>query len=460
MHTPSSAHSESLAAQLRRAGAVAVVTPADATYDQARTVYFTGYDRRPAAIVAVRTAEEVARALRVARDTGSRLSVRNGGHSPAGHGVCDGGIVIDVRALRSLEIDAAARVARAGAGIPAGEYTAAASAHGLATGFGDAPTVAVGGITLAGGIGFLHRKYGMTIDQVLAAEVVTADGGILRVDEHTHPDLFWAIRGGGGNFGVVTRIEYRLQPVDRVYGGMLILPATPERVVGFVRAAAAAPEELSMMINVAPAPPLPFVPSEHHGRPIIMAMLVYAGDAVSGERALAPFRALAPALVDGVREMQYAEIYHAEGGPPQPAAVANHTRFVDDIDTATAEALLEGLARSTAMMRVVQFRPLGGAVARVAADATAFAHRARGYVLNVAAMYGQPQEAAQHEAWATSTAALAGTEPAGAYVGFLGGNGAARIREAYPEAVYERLAAIKRRYDPDNLFRHNHNIAP
>ena len=271
-----------------------VIEPDDAGYDEARAVANGAIDRRPAAIVRVADAADVARVISLARETGMELAVRSGGHSAAGHGVSEGGIVLDLADMKALDIDADGRTAWAETGLTAGEYTAAADAHGLATGFGDTGSVGIGGITLGGGIGFLVRKHGMTIDDLLAAEVVTADGELLHVDAETHPDLFWAIRGGGGNFGVATRFRFRLHELGPIVGGMLMLPATPEVVVGFLAEAEAAPEELSTIANVMPAPPMPFVPAEHHGRLIVMALMVYAGETEAGQRAIAPFRSLAP----------------------------------------------------------------------------------------------------------------------------------------------------------------------
>ena len=226
-------------------------------------------DRRPAAIVRPVDADEVRRVVSLARETGVELAVRGGGHSYAGHSTSEGGIVLDLRGLTALEIDPGERVVRAGGGLTSGEVTTAAASHGLAVGFGDTPTVGIGGLTLGGGAGYLVRKHGLTIDQLLGAEVVTADGRVLEVDETREPDLFWAIRGGGGNFGVVTRFDYRLHSVDTVTGGMLAIPATPETLAGLVEVADAAPEELSLIANVlGAAPPLPFVPAELVGKPL------------------------------------------------------------------------------------------------------------------------------------------------------------------------------------------------
>jgi FAD/FMN-containing dehydrogenase len=302
------------------------------------------------------------------------------------------------------------------------------------------------------------RKYGLTIDDLLAAEIVTADGQLRHVDAETHPDLFWAIRGGGGNFGVVTRFQYRLHEVDMVVGGMLILPATPEVITAFIAEAEAAPEELSIIANVMTAPPLPFLPAEHHGQLVFLVMPVYAGEIEAGEQAIAPFRALATPIVDMVRPMPYPEIY-----PPEedyhPVA-AGRTMFVDTIDQQAAETIIAHLQASTALMRVTQLRVLGGAMARVPVEATAFAHRRRRIMVNVAALYEHPEEAAQHEAWVTDFAVALHQGNSGAYVGFLGDEGEGRVRDAYPGSTWERLAAIKRRYDPTNLFRLNQNIPP
>jgi FAD/FMN-containing dehydrogenase len=358
--------------------------------------------------------------------------------------------------MRALDLDLQERTAWAQTGLTAGAYTAAAGACGLATGFGDTGSVGIGGITLGGGIGFLVRKHGLTIDDLLAAELVTADGELLRVDAEAHPDLFWAIRGGGGNFGVATRLQFRLHELDQIVGGTLMLPAAPSVIAAFLAEADAAPEELSTIANLMLAPPLPFVPAEHHGQPILVAQLVHAG---SDERAIAPFRALATPIADTVRPMRYAEILAQDDGPA-PVATAMRNLFIDAIDRELAEAMLDHLREASAPVAAVQLRVLGGAMARVPAAATAFAHRGRRIMLNVAAMYDHVEDAPMHEAWATRfAAALRQGEPA-AYAGFLGDEGEARVHEAYPEATRARLRTIKRRYDPTNLFRLNQNIAP
>jgi FAD/FMN-containing dehydrogenase len=385
--------------------------------------------------------------------------VRSGGHSAAGHGVSDGGIVLDLSDMRALQIDAQRRTAWAETGLTAGAYTAAVGAHGLATGFGDAGSVGIGGITLSGGVGFLVRKHGLTIDDLLAADVVTADGELVRADAEHHPDLFWAIRGGGGNFGVVTRLQFRLQRVGTIVGGMLILPATPEVIAAFVVEAGAAPEELSTIANVMTAPPLPFLAPEHHGRPVVMAQMAYSGAVEAGRRAVDRFRALATPLADMVRPMPYPEIYGPEPEDYHPVAVVR-TMFVDGVDRRAAEAIVERIEASSASMAVAQLRVLGGAMARVPEGATAFAHRRSAIMANLVAVYERPGDRPEHSAWVAGLASELEDGDAGAYVGFLADEGSERVRAAYPGPTWDRLAAIKARYDPDNVFRLNQNVPP
>ncbi len=436
-----------------------VIGPVDAGYDDLRAVMAGGIDRRPALIVRVADARDVAGAIALARDTGLELAVRSGGHSGAGHGTTEGGIVIDLRDLDALDIDVASRTAWAGAGLTAGAYTAAAAAHGLATGFGDTGSVGLGGLITGGGMGYLSRKHGLTIDNLLAAEVVIADGRVLEVDAERHPDLFWAIRGGGGNVGVVTRFRVRLHPIDGFVGGMLVLPATPDVIAGFIAAAEAAPDEVSTIANVMPAPPMPFLPEERHGELVVLGMLAHAGDPDAADAALAPFRALAEPYADLVKPMGYPEMFPPDDPDYHPTAVAT-TMFMDHVGLAEAETIVELLLASDAEMRVAQLRVLGGAVARVPADATAYAHRSSRILVNLAAFFEGDEERRQRQAWVDDFAARLDQGDPGAYVNFIGDEDAERVRAAYPAATYERLAAVKRRYDPDNLFRLNQNVLP
>ena len=435
-----------------------VIGPDDPGYDEARTPFYGGIDRRPAVIVRVADDADVARVIAIARETGLELAVRSGGHSIPGYSVSDGGIVLDLADMRAIDIDADGRTAWAETGLTAVEFANAAHEHGLALGFGDTGSVGIGGITTGGGVGYLARKYGLTIDDMLAADVVTADGEVRRVDAENEPDLFWAIRGGGGNFGVATRFHFRLHDLPSVVGGMLLLPATAQTIAGFVAQAEAAPEEFSAIANVTKAPPMPFLPEEAHGKLVIMALVCFAGDAEEGERVLAPFRALAQPIADMVRPIPYPEIYPPEEEGYHPTAIA-HNMFVEAIGVPEAETTLEHVQSSTAMMGVAQFRVLGGAVARVPNDATAYAHRDRSIMVNLAALYAEPEEAETHLPWLRGFVDALRQDDA-AYVNFLADEGRGRIRAAYPGATWDRLREIKARYDPTNLFRLNQNIPP
>ena len=433
-----------------------VIAPGDDGYDAARTAFLGGIDRRPAAIIQVADADDVAKVVALAGETGLELAIRSGGHSV--YAVSDGGIVLDLSAMKAFEADPVEQTAWAETGLTAGEYTNLAAEHGLATGFGDTGSVGIGGITLGGGVGYLVRKYGMTIDHLLAAEIVTANGELLHIDGDTHPDLFWAIRGGGGNFGVVTRFKFRLHKVESVVGGMMILPATAAAIAGFIAEAQGAPDELSTIANVMPAPPMPFLPEEHHGLTVIMALMAYAGEVEAGEHLMDRFRALAAPIVDMVKAMPYPEIYPPDEEGYHPIA-AGRTLFVDSIDEGIASSILDYLATSTAPMRVAQLRVLGGAMSRVPVDATAFAHRSIPILVNLAAVYESPEEADIHETWVAGFASKLAGKDSGAYVGFLD-EGEGSIHRAYPGPTLDRLKAVKRRYDPTNLFHFNHNVSP
>jgi FAD/FMN-containing dehydrogenase len=436
-----------------------LIRPSDEGYEQARSTFYTWVSKRPAVIVKAAGADDVKNVVNFARDRGIEFAVRGGGHSIAGHSTIEGGIVLDMSGMQALEIDTQGRTAWAGAGITAGKYTETTGAHGLTTGFGDTGTVGIGGLTLGGGVGYLVRKHGLTIDSLLAAEIVTADGKLLMIDEENHPDLFWAIRGGGGNFGVVTRFKFRLHPVSEIVGGMILLPATAVTISGFIRATREAPEELSTIANVMPAPPMPFLPPEIVGKMIIFGMLVHAGGGEAGERAIAPFKKLATPLGDMTGPKKYPEIYAGPEGP-HPVAGSALTMFVDKIDKSDAQLILDQLNNNDAPIRVTQLRVLGGAMARVPVMATAFAHRQSKIMANVATLYENPADADRHEAWTKETADGLHQGDNGAYVNFLDNEGEERIRAAYPGFTWQRLSEIKRKYDPDNLFHMNQNIPP
>ena len=439
-----------------------VVTAGDADYDELRRVADGGTDRRPALIARVADADDVATVVRFAAEHGVELAVRSGGHSGAGHGSTEGGIVLDLRELDAIEIDEEARSAWVGTGATAGAVTAALAERGVAVGFGDTGSVGVGGITTGGGIGYLVRKHGMTIDSITAAQVVTADGTLHAVDAEHEPDLFWGIRGGGGNLGVVTRVRFATHPVPAIVGGIMILPATPEAVAGFIAAADGAPEELSTIANVMPCPPMPFVSEELHGTLVNMALMCYAG--ASGEEAdaaYAPFRALGR-LADMVKPGVLPDMYagEEEGGEMPPMVVTMRTMFLDHVDLATATSIVDAVAASDSPMRAVQLRVLGGAMARVPADATAFAHRSAPIMAVVVALIETPEARERREAWVRGLVAALDQGVPGAYANFINDEGPDRVHDAYPPVTWERLSGLKATYDPDNLFRRNQNVPP
>ncbi len=436
-----------------------VITPEDVDYDAIRMPLSLETVARPAVIVRPVDAIDVSYVVLFARETGMELAIRSGGHSLAGFGTSEGGIVLDLSSMKGLEIDVQGQTAWAEMGLTAGEYTEQVAKHGLATGFGDTESVGLGGLTTGGGIGYLVRKYGLTIDNVLAAEVVTADGRIRYVDADNHADLFWAIRGGGGNFGVVTRFQYRLRPVDTIVGGLLMLPPSAEVIAAFAAKADAAPDELSTIVTIMPAPPMPFVPEAYHGQLVMMAMMVYIGDVEEGLRVVAPFRELAEPIVDMIGPMPYADIY-SRLDPDDPYIFTLRSKFIDRIDEATAQTMLDHLRASSSPMPIAEFRVLGGAMARVPADATAFAHRSSRIMATFIVPFKDHAETALHTAWAARAAAALEQDNHGVYVNFVGDEGKARLQDAYPAATWERLAAVKAKYDPANLFRRNHNIAP
>jgi len=437
----------------------AVLGPDDPGYGAARVVFVGGFDARPALIVRPADVADVAQAIQLARESGLELAVRSGGHSGAGHSTVEGGIVLDLRDLDGIDIDAPGRTVWAGTGLTARELTTAVGAHGLAIGFGDTGSVGIGGLTLGGGVGYLARAHGLTIDNLLAAEIVTADGAVLHVDADTHPDLFWAIRGGGGNFGVATRFQFRLHALAQVVAGMLLLPATAQTVSGFVAAALAAPDELTTIANVMPCPPMPFLPAELHGTLVLMALVCFAGDEAAAEPVLAPLLALAEPLANLIHAGSYIELYPPDTSDYHPTAISR-TMFVQSVDEARAATILDRLAASDASVRVAQLRALGGAVARVPAGTTAYAHRGCPVMVNVASFYDGPDDAPVRQAWVEELVRALDDGTPGAYVNFVADEGAERVRAIYPGRTWERLAAVKATYDPTNVFRRNQNIAP
>ena len=435
-----------------------VVTRGDADYDDARALLHGNFDFRPAAVICAANAADVAAAINFARATGLALAVRGGAHS--GHGANDDGLTIDLKAINGIDIDVDARTVWAGGGLTAGEVTRAVEQHGLIVGFGDTASVGIGGLTTGGGIGYMARKYGLTIDSLLAVEIVTAGGDILIADADNHPDLFWAVRGGGGNFGVITRFKFRLHPLPQFTGGPLVLPARAEVVAKFVALAEAAPEELTAITYVMTAPPLPFLPEELHGKVVYMCMMAYAGAPDEAEKVLAPFRAIATPYVDLVGPAPYSSLYAPEDREFMKLMFSVRQRFVDRIGLDEAAKLVQKVEQSDAIFRVGEIRVLGGAFSRVPETATAFAHRNSRIMTAFVAAAPTMAEALANDHWAQSGIDAMAQGEDRVYVNFLTSDPAERVRAAYPSATWNKLRAIKRQYDPENLFRGNANIPP
>ncbi len=435
-----------------------VIQPGDAAYDQNRAVLFDPAQCLPAALVRVTSPADIAQVIAFARKHQLDLAVRGGGHSSSGHGTVDGGIVIDLRDLDEVSVDSSTNTAWIGGGATVGNALKALEPHGLVIGFGDSGDVGVGGIVTGGGVGYLSRLYGTTVDSVLAAEVVLADGRIVIASPDSEPDLFWAIRGGGGNFGVLARVKFQARQLSAFTGGLLVLPGTAEAIAAFAAAAQTAPEALSAIAMVMPAPPAPFIPEAHKDKLVIFALMAYAGPDDTAGAALAPFRALGP-IFDGVKPSPFLSLYEGPGGEP-PGMPETRTFFVDRISMDAARTIVGFLTESDSAMRMVQIRVLGGAVNRVPSGDTAYAHRNAQIMLFLANFYSDKADRPKRSKWVDDLMSALRQDYEGAYVNFLGDEGATRTTSAYPGATWDRLRRIKRQYDPQNLFRRNQNIPP
>lgn len=438
-----------------------LLTPDTAAYDAARRTINITLNRYPLAIVQAANAHDVAVAVNFARDNSLPLAVRSGGHSLAKLSVIDDALVVDLSGMKRVSIDPDARIGRVQAGATSGDLAGTANAHGLALTTGDTHSVGMGGLVTGGGIGFMVRKYGLAIDSLTEAQVVTASGDIVTASETEHPDLFWAIRGGGGNFGIVTEFTFRLAPVDMVLGGALVLPATREVIRGYLEYSTSAPDDLTTIGNIMYAPPAPFIPEQRMGELVLMIWPVWTGGMEEGERALAPLRALAEPIADAVSPIPYPVIYNFTAFAAEPHAASIRMMFADDLSDAAIDAILDAMKHHSSPFALIQLRGLGGAMAQVGRDATAFAHRdSRYFVAIINVWLDATEDVLPHEAWTQSLWSILRPEGEGVYVNFLENEGVDRIREAYPGATHARLADIKRRYDPGSLFRFNQNVAP
>jgi FAD/FMN-containing dehydrogenase len=439
------------------------VRPADPSYEERRRVWNASVDRSPALIACCIGVDDVVAAVRFARRTGLVAAVRGGGHSFPGQSVCDGGIVIDLRAMAEVDVDPEARVVRVGAGALLGELDRATQAHGLATPAGIVTHTGVAGLTLGGGIGWLMRKHGLTIDQLLSVELVTAGGEVVHASASENADLFWGVRGGGGNFGIVTEFEFRLHELGPVLAGPIFwrIDESP-RVLRFYRDwIADAPDELMTIVIHRKAPPLPYVPAELHGELVVGVVCCWSGALDAGERAIAPLRAFGSPVLDLCEPKPYLE-HQAMFDPSFPHGRWYYMRAcdVEELTDEVIDITVEHSMRIRSPMTTFPIWQLGGAVARVGDDETAFDGRGAGHTFNITAMTEGPDGFDAEREWARGFWSALEPHHRGVYVNFLMDEGEERIRAAYGAAKWDRLKALKRRYDPDNLFRLNQNIPP
>ncbi len=442
-----------------------LIRPSDEGYDEARAIWNGAHDRRPALIVRCAGVADVMRAVEFARSENLLVAVRGGGHSLPGFSTCDGGVVVDLSAMTAVRVDPARQTAIAQGGCTWADFDHETQAFGLAVTGGLVSTTGIAGFTLGGGIGWLLRRHGLTCDSLVSADVVTADGELVTANRTEHPDLFWALRGGGGNFGVVTSLEYELHPVGPmvVAGAVFYAGADAVRVLrGWRDLTAAMPDELSTVANILVAPPVPFLPEAVHGTMVVALLGVHAGSVEDGMQAVQSLRTLAEPVADLLGPMPYTAMQSLldplwTEGAQNYFTAALLTQLSDEaIDT-----LLAQHAAGRAPVHELHLHHGGGAMARVPAGATAFAHRDAAYVLNVIARSTEPAGFAEHADWAR--AAHRAMEPwstGGAYVNFTSEPGQDKVQASYPPGTYARLVAVKDRYDPTNIFRLNQNVQP
>jgi FAD/FMN-containing dehydrogenase len=440
------------------------VRPGDAEYDAARAIWNGSFDRRPALIVRATGVADVVATVNFARENGMLLAVRGGGHSVPGHSTCDDGVVLDLSPMQGVWVDPERRVARAQGGVLWGLLDRETQAHGLAVTGGQITHTGIAGLTLGAGVGWLVRKFGLTCDNLVSAEVVTAAGEVVTASEDENEDLLWGLRGGGGNFGVVTSFEYRLRPLGLVYGGAVLHPA--ERAAEVLRlfrdVTADAPDELTTYAIFLTAPPAPFVPEGLRGQPAIAIAACYAGDLEAGEDAVRAIREFGPPIVDLFQPMPYTVIQSmfdesAPHGRPYYIKGNNVGPLTDDL----IDVLVEQGSATPRPHAELHIGHLRGAVSRVAEDATAYSGRDADYTLIFLSGWDDPAAKDENVSWTRATADATQPFSVGAYINFLEDEGEERIRFAYgsPEK-YDRLVALKRKYDPSNLFTLNQNIQP
>ncbi|MBW4693802.1 MAG: FAD-binding oxidoreductase [Lyngbya sp. HA4199-MV5] len=440
-----------------------VILPGDAAYETARKIWSGNFDCYPAAIVRCADAEDVRIAVNFAREQGMLLSVRSGGHSIAGYSTNDGGLVIDLAHLRKMTIDPVNHTARLEPGLTWGEVSNALQPFGLAMTAGNVASVGVGGLLLGGGVGWMVRAYGLSIDRVRSVELVTADGQLLRASADENPELFWGLRGGGGNFGIATAFEVDLHPGGTVLGGIVFYEATEaERILKeYARLSVAAPDELSTQAMLALAPPAPFIPPDKQGTPIVGILVCYTGDLSEGERVVAPLRQLATPIADLIAPMPYPQIFAlTEVGEVRGLQHYGRSQFFETFSDEMLHRLVEASQSVMSPETIVSLWVLGGAMSRVAPDATAFAHRDKQGMVLITHFAPLSVDAASLHARTQQVFQALMPHANGVYVGFVVDEVAQRMHDVYPPAIYDRLVALKNQYDPTNLFGLNQNIKP
>ncbi len=442
-----------------------LIRPGDPQYDAARRIWNGAIDRHPALVACCTGVADVQAAVRFARERDLLVALRGGGHNVAGTAVCDGGVVIDLSPMKGMWVDPAARTARAQPGLLWGEFDREAQAFGLGTPGGIITHTGIAGLTLGGGLGWLMRRHGLTADNLLSADVVTADGEFLRTSAGEHADLFWGLRGGGGNFGVVTSFEYRLHPVGPiVLAGVILHPAARARdVLGFYRDyIASAPDELTTIVVLRMAPPAPFLPPGVHGQPVVVIGACYAGPVEEGERAVAPLRRFGDPLVDLIRPTPYVS-HQGLFDPTAPHGLGYYwkSEYVPSLSDALIDTFAAHAWRVVTPESYTIIFHLGGAVGREDPEGSAFEDRRAAHAVNIDAVWSEPARAPACIAWTRDFwEAVRPYSTGRVYVNFLGEEGQDRVRRAYGEAKYERLQVLKRKYDPTNFFRLNQNIRP
>jgi FAD/FMN-containing dehydrogenase len=440
-----------------------VIGTAHAQYDEARKVYNGMHDRRPAVVVRCVDAGDVIAAVNFAREFGGDLSVRGGSHSAPGFGTNDGGVVIDLSPMKGIRVDPRARTVRAEGGCTWGDLNHATHAFGLATTGGIISTTGIAGLTLGGGIGYLARGCGLSLDNLMSADVVTADGRFLVASERENEDVFWALRGGGGNFGVVTSLEFRLHPIKDIMAGIFIFPLDRGRdMLQFYREyIQTAPEEMGGFPAYLVAPPLPFLPEEAHGKTFCGIVACWSGPLDKGEQALEPFRKVAPTVGEMVAPMPYPAI-NTLFDELQPPGLQQYWKgsFSSELTDGAIEAHLEFGPQVPTINCAMHIYPVNGACHRVSSEATAYAYRDAAFATVIAGAWPDPADNEKNIAWVKAYyKALEPHSSAGGYINFMDADDQQRIKDNYREN-YGRLAQIKAKYDPDNLFHMNQNIKP